>query len=268
MSEQSVRQAARRSALDAQAVLRKERADRERRLEALAVAALTALGERDALVRDAERRVGQALRTMTEDEGLSVREAVDWCGSGVSARDNPVAAAGGRSLGRSKRTRRMSGRPGRAGRACMIRPQCGSSGEANARAEVTVVDVTAAYWLGPLLTEFGSARRCGDLEITCLEFTGDAWRPSAGRAITAQLGHPRSPPPYLGSLLEDRQHGEPPLGIPEVHGFPQVCAGCAACGLFLAARTWSSWTGGRGRSTRWCPAWCGVAARRRRGTPH
>ena len=48
MSQQSVRQAARRSALDAQAVLRKERADRERRLEGLAVAVLTALGERDA----------------------------------------------------------------------------------------------------------------------------------------------------------------------------------------------------------------------------
>jgi hypothetical protein len=38
MSQQSVRQAARRSALDAQAVLRKERADRKRRLEGLAVA--------------------------------------------------------------------------------------------------------------------------------------------------------------------------------------------------------------------------------------
>jgi hypothetical protein len=37
MSQQSVRQAARRSALDAQAVLRKERSDRERRLERLAV---------------------------------------------------------------------------------------------------------------------------------------------------------------------------------------------------------------------------------------
>ena len=74
MSQQSVRQAARRSALDAQAVLRKQRADRERRLEALAIAVLTALGERDALVRDAERRAGQALRTMTDNEGLSVRE--------------------------------------------------------------------------------------------------------------------------------------------------------------------------------------------------
>jgi hypothetical protein len=82
MSQQSVRQAAQRSALDARAVLRKERAERERRLEGLAVAVLTALGERDALVRDAERRAGQALRTMTDDEGLSVREAVEWCGGG------------------------------------------------------------------------------------------------------------------------------------------------------------------------------------------
>ena len=83
MSQQSVRQAARRSALDAQAILHKERADRERRLEALAVVVLTALGERDAAVCDAERRAGQALQTMTEDEGQSVREAVAWCGSGA-----------------------------------------------------------------------------------------------------------------------------------------------------------------------------------------
>ena len=55
----------------------KERADLERWLEARAVAVLTALGERDALVRDAERRAGQALWTMTEHEGLSVRQAVD-----------------------------------------------------------------------------------------------------------------------------------------------------------------------------------------------
>jgi hypothetical protein len=79
MSQQSVRQAARRSALDAQAVLRKERADREHRLEGLAVAVLTAIAERDALVRDAEGRAGQALLAMTDSEGLSVREAVEWC---------------------------------------------------------------------------------------------------------------------------------------------------------------------------------------------
>jgi hypothetical protein len=87
MSQQAMRQAARRSALDAQAILRKERADRERRLEALAVAVLTALGERDALVRDAERRATQAVRTMIDDEGLSLREAVDWCGISVTVRE-------------------------------------------------------------------------------------------------------------------------------------------------------------------------------------
>src|ERR687898_176943 len=92
MSQQSVRLAARRSALDAQATLRKERADRERRLEALAVAVLTALGERDALVRDAERRAAQAVRTMIDDEGLSLREAVDWCGRSLMP---PVASAKG-----------------------------------------------------------------------------------------------------------------------------------------------------------------------------
>ena len=87
MSQQSVRQAARRSALDAQAARRRERADRERRLEALAVAVLTALGERDGAVKDAERRAGEALRSMGEDEGLSVRETVDWCGAGITVRE-------------------------------------------------------------------------------------------------------------------------------------------------------------------------------------
>ena len=87
MSQQSVRQAARRSALNAQAVLRKERADRERRLEGLAVEVLTALGERAGAVQDAERRAGGALLAMTDEEGLSVREAVEWCGSVVTLRE-------------------------------------------------------------------------------------------------------------------------------------------------------------------------------------
>jgi hypothetical protein len=40
------------------------KADRERRLGSLAAAVLTALADRDALLREAERRAGQALRTM------------------------------------------------------------------------------------------------------------------------------------------------------------------------------------------------------------
>ena len=38
---------------------------------------LTTLGERDAAVRDAERRAGAALWLMTDEEGLPVCEAVD-----------------------------------------------------------------------------------------------------------------------------------------------------------------------------------------------
>jgi hypothetical protein len=56
---------------------RKERADRERRLEGLAVAVLTAIGERDSLVRDAERRAAQALPLMTDQVGLSIRDVVN-----------------------------------------------------------------------------------------------------------------------------------------------------------------------------------------------
>src|SRR5918994_5536090 len=85
MSQQSVRQAAG-SALDAQAVRRKERAERESRLSVV-LEVLSALGERDGAVREAERRAGDALRTMTDDEGLSVREAAHWCGSGVTVRE-------------------------------------------------------------------------------------------------------------------------------------------------------------------------------------
>jgi hypothetical protein len=87
MGQQSIRQAARRAALDAQSKRRRQRAEREKRLEDLAVRVLVAVGERDAAVADAERRAGEALREMTEDEGLSVREAVEWCGDEITTRE-------------------------------------------------------------------------------------------------------------------------------------------------------------------------------------
>ena len=101
--------------LDTQAVLRKERAARERRLAGLAVAVLTVLGERDAFVRDAERRASQALRMMTGDEGLSLRDRLVRQPHHF-ARDDPAAAARQRSSGRSRPTRRMSRSPGQVGR--------------------------------------------------------------------------------------------------------------------------------------------------------
>ena len=87
MGQQSIRQQARRATLDAQSKRRRERAVREKRLEGLAVRVLVAVRARDAAVADAERLAGQALREMTEAEGLSVREAVQWCGDEISTRD-------------------------------------------------------------------------------------------------------------------------------------------------------------------------------------
>jgi hypothetical protein len=87
MGQQSIRQEARRAALDAQSKRRRERAGREKRLEELTVQVLVAVRERDAAVADADRRAGKALREMTEDEGLSVREAVQWCGDEITTRE-------------------------------------------------------------------------------------------------------------------------------------------------------------------------------------
>src|ERR1035437_11024952 len=87
MGQQSIRQAARRAALDSQSKRRRERAEREKRLEDLAVRVLVAVREREAAVADADRRAGNALRDMTEDEGLSVREAVEWCGDEITTRE-------------------------------------------------------------------------------------------------------------------------------------------------------------------------------------
>lgn len=80
---QSVRQAARRAALDVRSRRQRERAEGEKRLEGLVVDVLVALGERA----DAERRAGVALEAMVETEGLSAREAVDWCDGQVSTRE-------------------------------------------------------------------------------------------------------------------------------------------------------------------------------------
>ena len=80
MPNQTARQQARRAALDAQTRMRQARAEQERRRSALAVTVVTALAERDALVQACEARAGEALRTLTGQEGLSLREAVAWCG--------------------------------------------------------------------------------------------------------------------------------------------------------------------------------------------
>ena len=87
MSQQTIKQRARRQAHDAAARQRRERVEREGRIQDLVVQVLTAVGEREAAVAETERRAGAALRQMTEVEGLTLREAVDWCGEEISVRE-------------------------------------------------------------------------------------------------------------------------------------------------------------------------------------
>lgn len=96
-NEQSARQLARRAALDAQAKMREQRVEREKRLSARGVDVMVALGERDEMVRRCEQRAGEALHLMTDDEGLGLDEAIQWCGEGLSRREAArlCALAGG-----------------------------------------------------------------------------------------------------------------------------------------------------------------------------
>src|SRR5688572_10776114 len=76
VGKQTVRQAARLAASQVQGKYRRERVERDRRLERLAVEVLTALGERGAMIAAAEQRAGAALQAMIIDEHLTVSEAV------------------------------------------------------------------------------------------------------------------------------------------------------------------------------------------------
>jgi hypothetical protein len=64
MGKQTMRQAARLAASQAYAKRRRERAQRDRRLEKLAIEVLTATGEREATIAAAEQRAGAALQAM------------------------------------------------------------------------------------------------------------------------------------------------------------------------------------------------------------
>jgi hypothetical protein len=87
MSQQTIRQQARRTAREMADRRRREREERERRVIDLAERVMVAIGERDVAVAETEKRAGDALRELTEREGLSLGEAVEWCGGTVSARE-------------------------------------------------------------------------------------------------------------------------------------------------------------------------------------
>lgn len=87
MSQQTIRQQARRTAREMAERRRREREDRERRMIDLAEQVMVAIGERDQAVAETEKRAGEALRELTEVEGLSLGEAVEWCGETVTVRE-------------------------------------------------------------------------------------------------------------------------------------------------------------------------------------
>lgn len=80
MADQTARQRARRAALDVKAQMRARRAEQERRRESLGMVVIAALAERDAVVAASEAKAGAALGRMTGEEGLSLAEAIEWCG--------------------------------------------------------------------------------------------------------------------------------------------------------------------------------------------
>lgn len=87
MSQQTIRQQARRRAREMADRRRKEAAEKERRLIDLAESVMVAIGERDAAVTETERRASLALRALTEGEGLSLSEAVELCDGVVTLRE-------------------------------------------------------------------------------------------------------------------------------------------------------------------------------------
>ncbi|PUA79496.1 hypothetical protein [Nocardioides currus] len=87
MSQQTIKQQARRTAREMADKLRREREEREKRLIDLAEQVMVAVGQRDAAVAETEKRAGEALRELTEVEGLSLGEAVEWCGETVTVRE-------------------------------------------------------------------------------------------------------------------------------------------------------------------------------------
>lgn len=79
MPNQSVRQAARRAALDAQIRVRRREEERDKRRSRLGVTVVTALAERDDHVLVCERRAAHALEELIEAEDLTVQQVAEWC---------------------------------------------------------------------------------------------------------------------------------------------------------------------------------------------
>lgn len=87
MSQQTIKQQARRTAREVAERRRLARVEKERRMTDLAEQVMVAVGERDQAVIAAEARAGAALREWTEVEGLTLAEMVEWCDGLLTPRE-------------------------------------------------------------------------------------------------------------------------------------------------------------------------------------
>lgn len=87
MSQQTIKQQARRTAREVAERRRLARVEKERRMTDLAEQVMVALGERDQAVVGAETRAGAALREWTEVEGQTLAEMVEWCDGLLTPRE-------------------------------------------------------------------------------------------------------------------------------------------------------------------------------------
>ena len=87
VGQQAGRQAARREAMKALTQRRRERVEKGKRVDALVVAVMLALAERDAAVSAFELRAGTALRRVTDEEGFSLHDVVGRCGERLTTRE-------------------------------------------------------------------------------------------------------------------------------------------------------------------------------------
>ena len=87
MSQQTIKQQARRTAREVAERRRLARVEKERRMTDLAEQVMVAIGERDQAVIDAETRAGEALREWAEVEGQTLAEMVEWCDGLLTPRE-------------------------------------------------------------------------------------------------------------------------------------------------------------------------------------
>lgn len=86
MAKQALKQAARSTVREALTARAKQRIERERRQEALAVCLLSALAERDEAVAAAERAAAGPLQQLLAD-GLSVADVAAVCGGRIHLKE-------------------------------------------------------------------------------------------------------------------------------------------------------------------------------------